>query len=356
MDGSNFNHINREPQRTEIPDSTSDCNFVSSTCYTNSQHLLNQQQTDANNCGSFIQLANGTNPTTSGSANLLINSPSNSSGHEVLSDLFSSPLSPDDSSYSENSDYTSDEYDESDGAIGENENINKFAPTNSLSIISTASNTRASLPPFPTLSANHGVSIVTDADRFVSFSPEFIVARHQVDSSSSYGMQQVYNYSELYNRQYAQTSHLINVPIICSQSSESCERTVNLAPTMCSSVRMVPQNSQSDDCQSYTDLSQSIASSSAVETINGYLSAVTNGKDNRVTPVSLQDSKTYTQIEPVELSDEQYIGISEVELVIDSQQLDTEESSAEMSQSSSEDMSENLGEIIKKTMVETVTA
>lgn len=297
--------------------------------------------------------------------------PSNSSS---TLDMFNSPFSPDESSYSENSDYTSDEYD-SDGV---EPNTSKYQQSSimsslpsSVSSTNTISSSSASLPPFPTISAS-GVNATSVASHSNTFIPSFTqnsqfsanLSAHPLVSASftqPYVLNpQLYTYTDLYQRQYNLLSH--TTPSSTVQNSlplnnnNNNNNSSNAAQT--NSIT-TSSNSVTEDEHEYTDLSLAIASSSAVESLNGLLSAATNSKDNRVTPVSLHADvlKNISESEQICKEGEPDSGSSLVATnCVANEGLQCIIQEAHQTSVKNDEVSENFGEIIKKTMVETVTA
>lgn len=166
--------------------------------------------------------------------------------------------------------------------------------------------------------------------------------------------------------------------------------------TNCSTNQSTHHSSfQIDDYSShYTDLSQSIASSKCAESFSGLLGSGSIGKDVRIiTPISMvsdtstsnmksnsnQDiingdpsssssstsSKdtvdsvnggTLGSLTPFELDESSSSDHSTLSSSQDSPSLENSDKSDSQDVQSSDDIIENFGEIIKKTMVETVTA
>ncbi len=289
-------------------------------------------------------------------------------------DVYNSPFSPDDSSYSENSDYTSDEYD-SDYMNTDNNNYNKYPQQNLMLSTSTSassnsiSSSSASLPPFPTISTNSGVNATNAVNihnnSFLTFTQNGHhfntnqLALHQ-STASSFSTQyvihpQLYNYSELYQRHYILSNASTSSSQNCLVNSSS-NLMNNTQQTNC----IISVNNSNEDEQQYTDLSLSIASSSAVESLNGLLSAANSSKDNRVTPVSLindslRESPTNELILCKENGESQ-----ESSSFVSSDSSETDhnlnESNEQQLLKSDEMVGDNFGEIIKKTIVETVSA
>lgn len=293
------------------------------------------------------------NSSIEGSSDLINLNVPNQMGHNDTLDIYGSPFSPDDSSYSENSDYTSDEYDDSDN-IHSNEisKYNNMTNPNLLVVNSTMpqpSNTipsSTSLPPFPTINANSTANI-NNHNTFISFSQSGHYASPLISSQQSFSPsyiqiqhqhQPIYNYSQMYQRHYISS----NAVSIQSNSINNTSLIVN--SQIDNSIATT--SSCQDDVQQYTDLSLSIASSS--ESLNGLLSAVNHSKDNGVTPVTLNIENQRN----IQLNDGQSQDIQQ-QLNVD----DCSDFKQIQNQSDQQDESdENFGEIIKKTMVETVNA
>lgn len=188
-----------------------------------------------------------------------------------------------------------------------------------------------------------------------------------ISPSSSYPLSQ-YDYSNFYQIHYPSSSSIF------SSSSSISSSTSSSSSSQLSNITC--QNNTSNDNlnvpislidyqyhHSYTDLSQSIASSRSVESFSGLLSSAENVKDFRI-------------ISPVSISPQSSTNLPNSENYNNkrSEENDQDESSSQQSSSSlpdpspviikqsslhpqaHEDVSENLGEIIKKTIVESVTA
>ena len=352
-------------------------NMVSSSSYSNNQQILN-----AISCANS-QTTNSFMPSVSHS-NSSINMSSDPSTNSL--DVYNnSPFSPDDSSYSENSDYTSDEYD-SDA----NNNYNKYSvqtltPMESISpsiaSSSAISSSTSSLPPFPTISANSVASSVSAVNghnnSFLAFTQNGPFATNQLSghtlSAQSFSPQyvihqQLYNYSELYQRHYLLSNGSTSANSHnCSpnSSSHTLIANSNTSQTNSNICEVVSVNNSVEDVHQYTDLSLAIASSSAVESLSGLLSAATasNSKDNRLTPVplvghSLQENSSNELLELVKENGESQESSSFVSS--DSSEADNHlnENSDQILKSNEvvADNCDNFGEIIKKTIVETVSA
>lgn len=306
-------------------------------------------------------------------------------------EAYTSPFSPDDSSYSENSDYTSDEYDSD--ALNDN-NCNKYSvqtltpmestssPTSSSNAISSST---ASLPPFPTISANSSVSSVSGVtannSAFLAFPQNGAFAANQIAghnlSAQAFSHQyvihpQIYNYSELYQRHYLLSNTASNSSQNCSSSNTNNANNVNLliansnapiAPqTTTNTICQLINVSSPEDVHQYTDLSLSIASSSAAESLNGLLSAATasSSKDNRLTPVPLSadtidGSNSHQLTKENGESQESSPFVSSDSSEGDNISIENNEHNIKHDDLVA-DNCDNFGEIIKKTIVETVSA
>ena len=304
----------------------------------------------------YMSLVNSDpNSTIDGSSDLINLNVPNQMGHNDTLDIYGSPFSPDDSSYSENSDYTSDEYDDSDN-IHENQirKYNNMTHPNLLVVNSTMnsqpSNTipsSTSLPPFPTINANSTANI-NNHNTFISFSQSGHYASPLISSQQSFSPsyiqiqhqhQPIYNYSQMYQRHYI-SSNAVSI------ESNSINNTSLIVNSQIDNSIATTSSCQ-DDVQQYTDLSLSIASSS--ESLNGLLSSVNHSKDNGVTPVTLNiENQRNIQLNDGESQDiQQELNVDDCEHF--KQQIQNESEQQDESD-------ENFGEIIKKTMVETVNA
>ena len=347
-------------------------NFVSSSSYSNNNQMLNAINCANSQNNSFMPSVSHSNP------GLTMASEPTTNSNSI--DAYTSPFSPDDSSYSENSDYTSDEYDSD--AVNDNckYSLQTLTPMESSSSSSSSTNaissSTASLPPFPTISANTSVVSVNSVggvnanNTFLAFPQNGLngpfAANHIAQPFSHHPQYvihpQIYNYSELYQRHYILSNTASNSSQNCSpNNSNLLIANSNASQTSNNNICQVINVSSPEDVHQYTDLSLSIASSSAVESLNGLLSAATasSSKDNRLTPVPL----TGDTID----------GSSSHEMTKDNGE--SQESSPFVSSDSSEgdnnsieigehnikndlvtDNCDNFGEIIKKTIVETVSA
>ena len=357
-------------------------NMVSSSSYSNNHQMLNP-----NSCANSQTTANYM-PSVSSHSNSAINMSSDPSANSNSLEVYTSPFSPDDSSYSENSDYTSDEY--------ESDNNNNFHNKYSLQTLtpmeSTSSSTAsssaissstASLPPFPTISANSSVNTVNAVNShnntFLSFAQNGPFASNQLSGHALSGQpfspqyvihQQLYNYSELYQRHYLlSNSSTSSSAQNCSPNSSSHNLIANPNTSQMNSnicCEVVSVNNLTEEVHQYTDLSLSIASSSAAESLNGLLSAATasHSKDNRLTPVPLngQSLEESPSNELLEMVKENGGESQESSSFVSSDSSETDNNLNENNEQimkSDEvvaDNCDNFGEIIKKTIVETVSA
>lgn len=198
-----------------------------------------------------------------------------------------------------------------------------------------------------------------------------------------------YSYQDIYSSDYLTTSSST-----CG-SSGSCHTNANndLNPmTNCSTDQSNHANFQIDDYSShYTDLSQSIASSKCAESFSGILGSGSISKDVRfITPVSMVSDSSTSNLKSdpdqdlngdnhlssssssskdsvisangagclvsFELDESSSSAHSTLSSSQDSPSLENSDKSDSQDNQSSDDIIENFGEIIKKTMVETVTA
>ena len=354
-------------------------NMVSSSSYSNNQQILN-----AISCANS-QTNNSFMPSVSHSNASITMSSDPSTNSNSLDVYNTSPFSPDDSSYSENSDYTSDEYDSDGNNYNNKYTVQTLAPMESTSSSIPSSNaissSTSSLPPFPTISANSVANSVNavngPSDSFLAFtqSNQFAgnhLSGHTLNAqpfSPQYVIhQQLYNYSELYQRHYllsngsTSSNHQNCSP---NSSSHTLIANTNISQTNSNICEVVSLNNTVEDVHQYTDLSLSIASSSAAESLNGLLSAATasNSKDNRLTPVpfngvSLQDNSENDLLALVKENGESQESSSFVSS--DSSEADNHlnDSTVRMMKGNEgvAENCDNFGEIIKKTIVETVSA
>ncbi|XP_054168379.1 probable serine/threonine-protein kinase ndrD [Oppia nitens] len=377
--------LNGRPQQCQSAD-----NYVSSSSYSN-----NHQMIPTMSCANSQSINNNFMPSVSHNSNATINmSPEPTTNSNSLDVYNSSPFSPDDSSYSENSDYTSDDYDSD---TPNNNNYNKFttqslqpmesssAPTASTSAITSST---ASLPPFPTISATTAINAVNShSNSFIAFAQNGQFAANQLSShtinAQSFAPQyvihpQIYNYSDLYQRHYvltnasasninAQQCPTNTTSQLLIENNNNLQTNNNNHNNNNNNCEVIPVINSNEDVQQYTDLSLSIASSSAHESLNGLLSAATASscKDNRLTPVLLNDTLNGESLTEDETND----------LSLSKENSESQESSSFISSDCSEgdnnldnneillktdevcnDNCDNFGEIIKKTIVETVSA
>ncbi|RWS15022.1 Cysteine/serine-rich nuclear protein 3-like protein [Dinothrombium tinctorium] len=390
-----------EFQSLSSGDSSDSCsNAVSSSCTSNSHYIQTSTSDSFANSNSLISsgesflssLSGNTSNasltsgcSTSVNTNVL-NCSSTANVHNNNSDIYGSPFSPDDSSYSENSDCTSDEYDSD--TLSANKPAIKVCTNHKPSISNLGPHsTQGTLPPFPSLSAE--TSSVPPANGSTINGTEFANSQHYSShqtghfigvaaasardlsshlnvSSSQSAVSYVpnYNYHELYNNQYISPSQQSSAHEDCSAVTTS---------------NMQSPASTMDDDHHYTDLSQSIASSKSVENISGLLSAANIVKDLRLinpltvlpqSPISIHASETNEM--RVNLNANDNVGkqmMNEMnrnrhqstnsECCVDQHESSTRQEQQQTSlnqQQAHEELSENFGEIIKKTMVETVTA
>ncbi|KAI1291875.1 Cysteine/serine-rich nuclear protein 2 [Halotydeus destructor] len=309
---------------------------------TNGSQFLHVQQSMIQPSGSLVSAP----PHLSNAA-----SSSQGNGHEVNGqdtvDMYGSPYSPGDSdSYSENSDYTSDEQDPemSSAKLAASKSALQQAQENHKALLA-----QNALPSFPTL----GHSSVSGSMYMHPFSSQTHFSNVQRPMSSSLNVQngttylvpsQQYVYGEVYHNQYLpHTPNNINTATASPSSSST-------VPPTTSNV----SQEELEPLQHYTDLSQSIASKS-IGNITDLLTAATGAKEliRAISPLSLE-SQNHVSDGRQGVSGDRQGGSSFVEThqVPEVVYCPTAANKGEKE----EELSENLGEIIKKSMVETVSA
>ena len=313
--------------------------------------------------------------------------PSNNYTDPSCAPMFNNEYSPDNSSYSENSDYTSDDFEDDLAEKGQSLKHHEMYPHQStyisnsqqdmmhvMSSMSPASSSSTSsniLPPFPTINSGCDLSSSNykedhcqsyqdssmHLNPYNSYShmPDNLPSQHtaslysyDIHSSSHYGYTNEFHKDDNFAPTIA-TSHLV--------AESSSNELVN-------SIELVADTNvaQQQQPQQYIDLSLSIASSSSslLSTAN------TSDEDSRLTPVS------FTHIQP--LNSSSYYSVtdnssslcqSSFDQSYSQQKSNIPECSAapygevnEADQKSPDNLSanDNFGEIIKKTIVESVSA
>lgn len=299
-------------------------------------------------------------------------------------DMYTSPFSPDDSSYSENSDYTSDEYDievtasqvsASKAALEEAQQRSAEANSHLIN----------SLPSFPTIGLTNNNIISTS---FVI--PGYSHMQSQFTTHAlPYALQapQHYSYPEAYNNQYilqasSSTAATTSAPVAhqshLHHQTLSQQHIHNITSTNGFTTSRALQPVYEE--HNYIDLSQSISSKGA-ENMTGQLLSAANGANELtlvINPMEVILQSHVTSCEPNELSCPEPIpdenGLNyELDVVTQNNGIEPLNASAENSSSDQsiplanqeevsdqsqtlDELDENFGEIIMKSMVETVTA
>ncbi|RWS26043.1 Cysteine/serine-rich nuclear protein 3-like protein [Leptotrombidium deliense] len=273
-------------------------------------------------------------------------------------DIYASPFSPDDSSYSENSDCTCDDYDSDSvnvkslkmstcdspqiNVVGTRSIDTSMLPFSNVTAETTednsARNERGNSLSITGFTTSPFVSHTTSSFVGVPSSLRSLVSHIPSGQSAVTFIPHHYNYHEVYNNQYISTQ----------------------PPSECQTATNVHTNHSAEEDHHYTDLSQSIASSMSAESISGLLSAANIVKDLRLinpltvvpaSPISVHSGDAVTQnSEKSSHSGSANNQLPEKECV----QETTPKS--QLTGQQHEELIENFGEIIKKTMVETVTA
>lgn len=316
--------------------------------------------------------------------------PSNTYVEQNCVNVYNNEFSPDNSSYSENSDYTSDDFEDEYAAdkqqsapIQSNANYiasNQEMGHNMNSMSSSSSSSNVILPPFPSINPScdmsasiykdnqchayqesnlyhnpYNYSTIQDSNSMPATHHDSMFVNH-----STYEMQNSssnYSYTSEYKQNYTEMSNS-TAPATAAISSA----TTTSEPTL------IHQNETPaiDGQQQYIDLSLSIASSSSAESL---LSAAnTSDEDSRLTPVSFSHipsttvyPATGTDVCSNPFSHNYNGGGTEAELKEDGKVVNCNSQATESSSSSSEgpdlkSPNDNFGEIIKKTIVESVSA
>lgn len=294
--------------------------------------------------------------------------------------LYNTEYSPDNSSYSENSDYTSDDLEEeynhekpnklyhpTSNFISNQEMVHINSLSNSSSL--TQSSSSNLLPPFPTINPSCDMSTANTYKENPC---------HAYQDSNMY--HNAYNYSSIHdnNMQPHQGSMFISHSSYDMNNSTNYDYTseykqsysevgVNGHHTGEPAMIHVANNNHVDNQQQYIDLSLSIASSSSAESL---LSAAnTSDEDSRLTPVSFRHISS-GNIYPINNSVTN-ICSNPFTHNYDNPKVDNSENKEQYSEivcSSQSNVSEasitsdnittndNFGEIIKKSIVESVSA
>jgi len=254
-------------------------------------------------------------------------------------DMYNSPYSPEDSSYSENSDYTSDEYEDE---INCNNDISVAQEADGVSTSHLAS-TSTVLPSFPTIALPPSTHMF---DQNYHPSTNFVplpTVNPVLAAQNQYVLNQQPNYHYPIFGNHSGQQYTANPTVIAEITN-----TPILVPSPGYSMSVVPQ---------FTDISQSIAPK-IIENYTDNDASHCNSEETTLLPILHQ----ITQHEPsVIVEARNNVHDSEQSSIVDvndeptSQHVSNGVDESGSHQNSVENEEENFGEIIKKTMVETVS-
>lgn len=345
-------------------------------------------------------LVNATESVPDGSLSCNENSSAGQMAGVDIPDDYNSPFSPDDSSYSENSDYTSDEYEPTEVTarhVSEKKAALDAAREHHRAQVNAhlqqQQQQHQMLPSFPTITSAANVAYSPVSPHAYQMPPHHFMPSNgglgsgsillipgAMGQSTQYVLHQPQHFAQ--NQFHGPFTYQYIPQAAARPQIPAAQASPLPIPSSTTSSAPLPEPQQPTACTSseedhhYTDLSQSIASSKSAESLNGLLSAANGTKEltRVVSPVSMvPQMQVTTSSHPDDQSSPPEASVAQVEMEDSSSHsnplnpdsssdqepataLVPDEQALSSPNGHAEELSENFGEIIKKTMVETVSA